>query len=89
MSNNTKTENWVAFKDPDGDWHVRIEGDDGDWICSLSWFGQSEERARLLAAAPEMLEALKELAFRANLIDQDNWIEVMAVDAIAKAEGQA
>ena len=92
-------EKWVAFKDPDGDWHVRIEGDDGEWICSLSWVGQSEERTRLLAAAPELLAEVKRLRARivalckyprTRFIQNQSLVEshLEETDAlIAKAEG--
>ena len=95
MSNNTKTENWVAHKDPEGDWHVRAEHDECDWICSLSWVGQSEERAQLLAAAPELLAEVKRLRHLCEelqgLIDGGEALKigVEETDAlIAKAEGR-
>ena len=76
-----------------------IRDDRGYCVASVSTYtsrrlpersaDETTANAHLVAAAPEMLEALKELVFRANLADEDNWIEVRAMDAIAKAEGQS
>ena len=42
--------------------------------------------ARLIAAAPDLLAALKQLTFRAHLSPEDAWIETAALTAIAKVE---
>ena len=45
--------------------------------------------AHLIAAAPDMLSALEQLVFRAQLSPEDAWIETAALNAIAKAKGNA
>ena len=44
--------------------HVRINSDDGE-ICIVTWQGSEKETdrlAQLIAAAPDLLEALREIA---------------------------
>ena len=43
--------------------------------------------APLIAAAPDLLAALEQLAFRANLSPEDEWIGTSALSAISKAKG--
>lgn len=46
--------------------------------------------ARLIAAAPELLEALKDLLYQAKLSENEGgWDFEQATAAIAKAEGQS
>ena len=52
-------------------------GDDGDY----------EGTARLVAAAPELLAALKRRAERRDAFDDDEWQDVLRL--IAKAEGRS
>lgn len=50
------------------------------------------DNARLIAAAPEMLEALKELRDAFKIVSDDDWQHPsyrVALAAIAKAEGRA
>jgi hypothetical protein len=63
--------------------HVRINSDDGE-ICIVTWQGSEKETdrlAQLIAAAPDLLEALREIA--ADYSDQIR----LARAAIAKATG--
>ena len=48
-----------------------------------------EANAHLIAAAPYLLKALRDLTFRARLAPEDAWIETAALAAIAKAKGEA
>jgi hypothetical protein len=49
-----------------------------------------EANARLIAAAPELLEALKDLLYQAKLSENEGgWDFEQATAAIAKAEGQS
>lgn len=69
------------------------DGPEG-YICRTEW--SSEEDARLLAAAPELLSALQHLLRHSGIADvdprdkdkQDQDIERAARAAIAKAEGR-
>jgi hypothetical protein len=82
-------------------WHqggYEVQDDKGALICNLSgWRGEQQTlaNARLIAAAPELLEALK-LAYRYALDNADqeypfDWaIYCEALyQAIAKAEGES
>lgn len=54
-------------------------------ICFMTSDGPTEANARLIAAAPDLLEALKNIV---NSIEvHDHPAVMMAFDAIAKAEG--
>tara|TARA_R110000824_G_scaffold139019_2_gene303945 strand:- start:654 stop:977 length:324 start_codon:yes stop_codon:yes gene_type:complete len=63
------------------------DGGDGTLMTTRTWigatpsYGNGEANARLMAAAPEMLEALVELVERGNTLP-------IAVAAIAKATGK-
>ena len=65
-----------------------IKGEGGRWGCSCrrrpSLRARNED-ARLIAAAPEMLEALQTIAF--NLENEDPRLAALARAAIAKATG--
>ena len=66
-----------------------IQANDGTWIAETinhrpKWHSQ-KANARLIAAAPDMLEALKNLENDDGSIPQHAWKMVKA--AIAKAEG--
>ena len=76
-------------------WHhggYEIQDDKGALICNLSgWRGEQQTlaNARLIAAAPELLEALKELCDVTDTNDYNEAAFFKAEAAIAKAEGQA
>ena len=48
---------------------------------------EQSANAHLIAAAPEMLESLQALAFRAVMQPEDEWVLKKALEVIAKAEG--
>lgn len=60
-------------------------------ICTVdeAWEGCIEANARLISAAPDMLEALKKMTFWADLSPANDWIETEAKAAIAKATGES
>ena len=76
-------------------WHhggYEIQDDKGALICNLSgWRGEQQTlaNAKLIAAAPELLEALKELCDVTDTNDYNEAAFFKAEAAIAKAEGQA
>jgi hypothetical protein len=83
-----------------GPWHYQqksdvythiVRADKHRFICQLSHHPEAEANARLIAAAPELLEALKSATFALALIAQadgnESYLEV-AHAAIAKAEGR-
>jgi hypothetical protein len=57
----------------------------GKHICSMPRGTESEDNARLIAAAPELLEALKQLSSHPS----SSWAHEDAMEAIAKATGGA
>ena len=69
-----------------------IGGEKETSICEIAlWITDYEEQsanARLIAAAPDLLESLEALVFRSHLPPEDEWIEKDALAAIAKAEGK-
>lgn len=94
---------WRVSHDENDQWYRwRIYGPDGFLIANLMNHTDAESRARLIAAAPTMLEALK-AAWAARLVDPEKFRDahgrlsaaeeqmVAAVelirDALAKAEG--
>ena len=87
MNTEHATETWTAYQNPEDIrsnlWHIRVaEGLGGSMrgYCG-------ERRARLVAAAPDLLEALKEL--RDWYKDATGLPACRANAAIAKAEGKA
>jgi hypothetical protein len=66
-------------------------GDQGDLVCALSGYGSNYRlraaNARLIAAAPDLLEACQRALAEAVADDQDEWFANMRA-AIAKATGQ-
>lgn len=89
------------MKHTPGPWIARLEGE--NWLIEAnnrkaciaygaSWYSDlqpGEANARLIAAAPEMLEALKEAEEQSRKrlpVKKETWLKMQAV--IAKAEGR-
>ncbi|OZI26934.1 hypothetical protein CAL26_04995 [Bordetella genomosp. 9] len=73
---------------PDGHGGICIDDADGRQVGFVSLRKEQEPNARLIAAAPELLEALEELLWRAECELSDPTTEVdNARAAIAKAIG--
>ena len=71
---------------------LTVENETGEYVCSLLGGDEhKQENARLIAAAPAMLEALRAVAALANGQGRANLMEVagQAQQIIAKAEGGA
>lgn len=67
---------------------IIVWADDGESrICFMTSDGPAEANARLIAAAPDLLKALKEAVYVAHAYDEHpGWLDA-ARAAIAKAEG--
>lgn len=106
MDNQAKhiPEQWVVDDEPlPARGFVRIRNTDFDEVCRVhktglaKYYGRAmlpqdiQERIRLIAAAPEMLEALKGMLEWARRVKVRNpGMEVVtAMNAITKAEGQS
>jgi hypothetical protein len=85
------------MKHTQGDWHYKydnfgnlvVKGPDGYDICEIRGCGDMEANAHLIAAAPELLEALvfvEERLTRSGYPDGPNLQTLRA--AIAKATGE-
>lgn len=75
-----------------GDNHFTIEDKDNSYIAEISWrHFNNEANAKLIAAAPELLEMLKEAVERCEINngegEEDEFIEMFNA-TIAKAEGK-
>lgn len=82
-----------------GPWSQMQDGDEPYWCVGMNGKGPqhghcmvytNEDDARLVAAAPELLAALKSVASQHSHIETANmpeWLEAVE-DAIAKAEGR-
>ena len=71
---------------------LTVENETGEYVCSLLGGDEhKQENARLIAAAPAMLEALRAVAALANGQGRANLMEVagQAQQIIAQAEGGA
>lgn len=71
---------------------LTVENETGEYVCSLLGGDEhKQENARLIAAAPAMLEALRAVAALANGQGRANLMEVagQAHQIIAQAEGGA
>lgn len=92
---------WTVDWDYDEGWNHHIESSPGNRICFMAHDGadhqkQFDANARLIAAAPDMLAALKDLL---AIIDAQRWGRPWAgrphaeadaaLAAIAKAEGRS
>jgi hypothetical protein len=71
---------------------LTVENETGEYVCSLLGGDEhKQENARLIAAAPAMLEALRAVAELANGQGRANLMEIagQARQIIAQAEGGA
>jgi hypothetical protein len=68
---------WVATTGNHGEWNINSVDDDGGWAVAVVMGGagledpngRSDENARLIAAAPDLLEALTEARKGCKLLD--------------------
>lgn len=80
-----------SFDGPDSNIHVRKAADPNMRVCFMTSDGPTRANAMLIAAAPDLLAALKML----HEIDDDYGIDLTEQqrdqmhDALAKAEGRA
>ncbi len=91
MSKHTKGPWTASGFDEEYTDQINIKGD-GFYVAAAIWMGnpgEQEANARLIAAAPELLEALEAVL---QQVDDDSSYEEMRADiraAIAKATGEA
>lgn len=81
---------------PDGMWNTQVYDDSGATIATLAWYPVElpngvtttarEANARLIAAAPDLLVALKRFVNEVEM--QGHVVVEVALAAIAKAEGR-
>ena len=82
---------WEVFESHAGTYV--IDSAEQSAVCRIEWCLEDEANARLIASAPEMLDALKRLCSKFGVDDNGSprdwteWREARAV--IAKAEGRA
>ena len=80
---------WEVFESHTGQWVM--DSAEQAAVCKLEWCLEAGDNARLIASAPEMLDALKRLCSKFGVDDNGSprdwteWREARAV--IAKAEG--
>lgn len=82
---------WKAGKSKDsGLWHIHGGLSSGKYICCLPDHNENEANAHLIAAAPELYEALKDIRKTLEALGyQDNSYSMGVVDkALSKAEGK-
>ena len=80
----------------EGPWRIRVDKDtDGTYLVVLDkrgntiGFANTDANARLIAAAPEMLEALEGLLLYVTDVDVNHIPPLSAaINAIAKAKGE-
>jgi len=89
MNKNHTPGPWVYYYEKIGNQH--IVWSDNSRIVSLSMNDDAESNARLIAAAPDLLEALSVLVelVSCQICDDDHPAIINARDAIAKATGGA
>ena len=88
---------WNVYNCTDGSINVCGNKDYPDGICKILWSGSRARdiaNTRLIAAAPELLEALKQYIFATTEdaptpMPEDSLALIWARAAIAKAEGRA
>lgn len=89
----------TSQKHTPGPWHVGIRDGypdifdkDGHWLASIPWDAELidvQSNARLIAAAPELLEALQEVLVTGACLQERHPTTIdRVVAAIAKAEGK-
>lgn len=81
---------WEVFETHTG--HYVLDSAEQAVVCQIEWCLEAEANARLIASAPELLDALKRLCAKFG-VDDDGWprdgTELReARSAIAKAEGR-
>lgn len=80
---------WKVVKDDEGGLVIRQQPEDGYYICELNGHAGNdpfgENNARLIAAAPDLLEALRQAVFA---IPTTHGAFEVVRQAIAKAEGK-
>lgn len=82
---------WMAAARPSSvvGWPVVAPADMGRSVCNVTvGHDQSEANARLIAAAPELLEALKIVAQHGRIDNSESRMNMVGA-AIAKAEGKS
>jgi hypothetical protein len=79
---------WVAKISEDPQWKVTHSGQDFSVICQTSQ-RNDEANAKLIAAAPELLEALEFIVHEKQMAKQHVWIEDRCLlELIKKAKGE-
>jgi hypothetical protein len=88
MTQATEVGRWIARQFVSGHWEI-AENESGERVARVA--GPSGANARLIAAAPEMLEALRDAALDlTDYTDEPRIAEIVTAmrAAIAKATGQ-
>ena len=81
---------WLVREPEDGELHEIYAENGGDLICYPVWTANQQANVPLIAAAPELLAALKDVCRFERFVQGMNpsvWPAVHA--AIAKAEGRS
>lgn len=90
---------WTAYEYAGGWWVSNLTDDSGPMVCVGSWPDDREANARLIAAAPDLLEALDsgtlnillgmiEDSGDAEMWEKARWFMGQRDTAIAKARGE-
>jgi len=75
---------WEVFESHTGPYV--IDSAEQAAVCKLEWCLEAKANARLIAAAPELLDALRLVLAHAGALTGADWTAIRA--AIAKAEGE-